>query len=362
MTNYSLWEVILNGDSSPSTRIVNGVVQIIAPTTVKQRLAKKNKLKARGTLLMALFDKHQLKFNIPNDSKSLVEAIKKMFEVLMSQINDVPSVSAASSKATVSTLPNVDSLNDAVIYSLFASQSNSPQLDNEDLKQINPEDLEEMDLKWQMAMLTMRSKRFHKRTGRNLADEEPTNYALMAYASSGSSSSSESGNERFKSVIKTSSGFDSQVFDYEEAHSYESNNIVPKSPENDRYKTGEGYHAVPPLYTRTFMPLKPDLVFNDVFNASESVSNVFNIDSSLNIPSKDMSKTHMPDAPIVEDWTFNSDDETKIESVPKQNEPSFVPTSKHVKSPMEYVKKVKHLKQAKKLRTNNQMCRGHKKN
>nr|GFB75081.1 ribonuclease H-like domain-containing protein [Tanacetum cinerariifolium] len=64
---------------------------------------------------------------------------------------------AASSKAKVSTFPNVDSLSDAVIYSFFASQSNSPQLDNEDLKQIDSDDLEEIDLKWQMAMLTMRA-------------------------------------------------------------------------------------------------------------------------------------------------------------------------------------------------------------
>nr|GFC67331.1 putative zinc finger, CCHC-type [Tanacetum cinerariifolium] len=33
---------------------------------------------------------------------------------------------------------------------------------------IDPDDLEEMDLKWQMAMLTMRARRFLKRTGRNL--------------------------------------------------------------------------------------------------------------------------------------------------------------------------------------------------
>nr|GEX78993.1 hypothetical protein [Tanacetum cinerariifolium] len=46
---------------------------------------------------------------------------------------------------------------------------------------------------------------------------------------------------------------------------------MPKSPENDRYKTEEGYHAVPPSYTRTFMPHKPDLIFNDASNASETV-------------------------------------------------------------------------------------------
>nr|GFA42551.1 hypothetical protein [Tanacetum cinerariifolium] len=59
--------------------IVDGVVQVIAPSTAEQRIAKKNKLKVRGTLLMALPDKHQLKFNIQKDAKSLMEAIKKRF-------------------------------------------------------------------------------------------------------------------------------------------------------------------------------------------------------------------------------------------------------------------------------------------
>nr|GEX12269.1 uncharacterized mitochondrial protein AtMg00810-like [Tanacetum cinerariifolium] len=78
MTDYSLWEVILDGDSPTPTRIVDGVVQSIAPTTAKQRLVKKNELKARGTL-MALPDKHQLKFNIHKDAKTLMEAIEKRF-------------------------------------------------------------------------------------------------------------------------------------------------------------------------------------------------------------------------------------------------------------------------------------------
>nr|GEX54638.1 hypothetical protein [Tanacetum cinerariifolium] len=117
MTDYSLWEVILNGDLPPPTRIVDAVVQIVAPTNVEQRLAKKNEMKARGTLLIALPDKHQLKFNIQKDAKSLIEAIEKRFR---------------------------------------------------DLKQIDPDDLEEIDLKWQMAMLTMRARRFLKKTKRNL--------------------------------------------------------------------------------------------------------------------------------------------------------------------------------------------------
>ncbi|GKA70969.1 ribonuclease H-like domain-containing protein [Tanacetum coccineum] len=57
---------------------------------------------------------------------------------------------------------------DAVICALFASQPNSPQLVHEDLQQIYPDDMEEMDLRWQMAMLTMRARRFLRNTGRKL--------------------------------------------------------------------------------------------------------------------------------------------------------------------------------------------------
>nr|GEV66595.1 ribonuclease H-like domain-containing protein [Tanacetum cinerariifolium] len=169
MTDYALREVSLNGDSPTPTRIVDGVVQVITPTTIEQRLVKKNELKARGTLLMALLDKHQLKFNIHKDAKSLMKAIKKrnkadledqsldnlfnnlkIYEsevkslsstshttqnisfvssnntnITNESVSAVPSVSAASTKALVSTLLNVDNLSDDVIYSFFASQSNS---------------------------------------------------------------------------------------------------------------------------------------------------------------------------------------------------------------------------------------------
>nr|GEV30246.1 ribonuclease H-like domain, reverse transcriptase, RNA-dependent DNA polymerase [Tanacetum cinerariifolium] len=239
MTDYSLWEVILNSDSPPPTRIVDGVVQIVAPTTAEQRLPKKNELKGRGTLLMALPDKHQLKFNIHKDAKSLMEAIEKRFG-------------------------------------------------------------EEMDLKWQMTMLTMRARRrghFSKecRSPKDNRNKETTKKLSQ--------------------------------------QSQESDNRVPENPENKRYKTCEGYHVVPPPYTRTFLPYKPDLVFTDDPNAGKSIANI-------------------PD----------SEDETKIESVPKQREPSFVKSTEHVKHSRESFKKVEHNKQTAKLRTNNQKSRGNRKN
>nr|GEV72855.1 hypothetical protein [Tanacetum cinerariifolium] len=70
MTDYSLWEVILNGDSPVPIRVIKGVVQSVAPTTAEQRSTRKNELKACDTLLMALPDKHQLKFNTHKDAKT----------------------------------------------------------------------------------------------------------------------------------------------------------------------------------------------------------------------------------------------------------------------------------------------------
>nr|GEW65785.1 hypothetical protein [Tanacetum cinerariifolium] len=242
MTDDSLWEVILSGDSPAPTRVIEGVLQSVAPPTAEQRLARKNELKARGTLLMALPDKHQLKFNTHKDAKTLMETIEKRFrgntetkkvqktllkqhfknftcsssesldqihdrlqklishlEILrfsLSQedinlkllrslpadlkiyeaevkssssastttqniafvsssntdstnepISDAASVSTISAKIHVSPLPNVDSLSNVVIYLIFANQSNSPQLDNDDLKQIDDDDIEEINLK-----------------------------------------------------------------------------------------------------------------------------------------------------------------------------------------------------------------------
>nr|GEY58607.1 hypothetical protein [Tanacetum cinerariifolium] len=72
-------EVILNGDSPLLTRSVEGVETQYPPTTVEEKLARKNELKARGTLLMALSNEHQLKFNSYKSAKSLTEAIEKRF-------------------------------------------------------------------------------------------------------------------------------------------------------------------------------------------------------------------------------------------------------------------------------------------
>ncbi|GJV53402.1 ribonuclease H-like domain-containing protein [Tanacetum coccineum] len=83
-------------------------------------------------------------------------------------VNTAHGVSTASTQVNTAYSTNIDNLSDAVICAFFTSQPNSPQLVHEDLQQIHPDDMEEMDLRWQMAMLTMRARRFLKNTGRQV--------------------------------------------------------------------------------------------------------------------------------------------------------------------------------------------------
>nr|GEY35134.1 retrovirus-related Pol polyprotein from transposon TNT 1-94 [Tanacetum cinerariifolium] len=83
-------------------------------------------------------------------------------------VNAAHGVSTASTQVNAAFSTNIDNLSDVVICAFLASQLNSPQLAHEDLEQINPDDIKEMDLRWQMAMLTMRARRFLQKTGRKL--------------------------------------------------------------------------------------------------------------------------------------------------------------------------------------------------
>ncbi|GKE34189.1 ribonuclease H-like domain-containing protein [Tanacetum coccineum] len=79
MVDYSLWEVIKNGNAPPITKLVEGVKTIIAPSTTKEKAQRRLELKARSTLLMDIPNEHQFKFNSIKDAKSLLQAIKKRF-------------------------------------------------------------------------------------------------------------------------------------------------------------------------------------------------------------------------------------------------------------------------------------------
>nr|GEW14101.1 hypothetical protein [Tanacetum cinerariifolium] len=109
MIDYSLWEVIENGATLPKTHVVEGVMQAMPITSVEDRAQRRLEVKARSTLMMGIPNEHQLKFNSIKDAKLLLEDVKKRFD-----------------------------------------------------------DIEEMDFRRQMAMLTMRTRRFLKNTGRKL--------------------------------------------------------------------------------------------------------------------------------------------------------------------------------------------------
>ncbi|GKE61298.1 hypothetical protein Tco_1511665 [Tanacetum coccineum] len=83
-TDYALWEVIMNGDApAVASASTEGP---IPPKTAEQKIARKNELKAKSTLLLAIPDEHLLQFYGIKDAKSLWEAIKTRFQKLISQL------------------------------------------------------------------------------------------------------------------------------------------------------------------------------------------------------------------------------------------------------------------------------------
>ncbi|GKC91317.1 hypothetical protein Tco_1151966 [Tanacetum coccineum] len=67
-TDYALWEVIVNGDA-PAVASASAEGPI-PPKTAEQKLARKNELKAKSTLLLAIPDEHLLKFHGIKDAKT----------------------------------------------------------------------------------------------------------------------------------------------------------------------------------------------------------------------------------------------------------------------------------------------------
>ncbi|GJU58502.1 hypothetical protein Tco_1236268 [Tanacetum coccineum] len=80
ISTYALWEVIVNGDAPAAIASASaGTEGPIPPKTAEQKLARKNELKAKSTLLLAIPDEHLLKFHGIKDAKTLWEAIKARF-------------------------------------------------------------------------------------------------------------------------------------------------------------------------------------------------------------------------------------------------------------------------------------------
>ncbi|GJR65196.1 ribonuclease H-like domain-containing protein [Tanacetum coccineum] len=258
--DYALWEVIENGNSwvpIPVTATESGPstgLKMTVPSTAEEKMAKKNDVKARSLLLMALPNEHQLTFDQYVDAQSMFAAIKARFggneatkktqKALLKQQYENFNASSSESldsifnrlQKLVSRLailgvvtppedlnvkflrslpsewdthvvvwmnkPDFDTMglddlynnfkiveqkvkrsaganNDdknlaflttsgASIYAFLSTQPQGSQLVHEDLEQLHDDDLEEMDLKWNMALLSMRARKFYQRTGRKI--------------------------------------------------------------------------------------------------------------------------------------------------------------------------------------------------
>ncbi|GJY57136.1 hypothetical protein Tco_0456251 [Tanacetum coccineum] len=162
-----------NGNAPPITKVVEGVETTIAPTTAEKRHKKdaKSLLQAvekrfGGNAATKKTQRNLLKQQYENFTASSSEVLDQTFDRLQKLISQLEIHGESISQQDV---------NQKFLRSLSPEwnthtivQPNSPQLDNEDLQQINPDDLEKMDLRWQMAMLIIGARRFLNNTGRKL--------------------------------------------------------------------------------------------------------------------------------------------------------------------------------------------------
>nr|GEY44528.1 hypothetical protein [Tanacetum cinerariifolium] len=76
---------------------------------------------------------------------------------------------ASSNVPTTSANVATISISQETACAYIASQSDGSQIKFEDINQINEDDMEEMDIKWNMALLSMRADKFWKKTGKKIS-------------------------------------------------------------------------------------------------------------------------------------------------------------------------------------------------
>nr|GEY51497.1 hypothetical protein [Tanacetum cinerariifolium] len=310
-------EVILNDDSSVPTRVIEGVVQPVAPTTVKQR-----NLGANGPTFMG-FDMSKVEcYNChkkghfarecrsPKDTRRNVAAEPQRRNVLadeeptnyalmafisLSSDNEVVSCTKACTKAYNTLQSHYDKLTTDLQNSQFDVISYKTGLESVEARLLvyqQNETVFEKDIKLLKLEVQLRDN------------------ALIVLRQNFKKAEQERDDLKLK-LVQASSKNLSQLL---------------SNQTND--KTGLG----------KFMPPKPDLVFPDTPNVNETIYNAFNVELSPTKPEKELS--HRPSAPIIEDWVSNSDDDSKAELT--QNAPSFVQPIKQVKTPRPSVKHVEN--------------------
>nr|GFC24306.1 hypothetical protein [Tanacetum cinerariifolium] len=168
-----------------------------------------------------------------------------------------------------------------------------------------------------------------------IAQEEPTEFTLMAYTSGSDTEKNEVSYEEKIVVLEfevKDKGYGDQlsksnsevllsVFD---SHSSDGDD----NPTNDRFKKGDGYHAVPPPLTGNYMPPLADLSFagldDSIYRptankASASISKgepsvIKTINISVDMPKVDLVRTSRV---IIKDWVSDDEDtlvDTQVDS------------------------------------------------
>ncbi|GKB95087.1 putative ribonuclease H-like domain-containing protein [Tanacetum coccineum] len=204
LQDYALWEIIENGNSfipvARTTTHADGTSTstIPGPLTTTSRVLRidqeginriselskgTNPLYTISELLDSIFNRLQkivrqlsiLGVNISQEDLNLkfLRCLPNMAFVLTpASTNEdtahIPISTASTPVSAASTSDSSASLSDAIVYAFLANQPYGSQIVHEDLEQIHDDDLEEMDLKWQLALLRMRAKKFYQRTGKKI--------------------------------------------------------------------------------------------------------------------------------------------------------------------------------------------------
>ncbi|GKD33898.1 ribonuclease H-like domain-containing protein [Tanacetum coccineum] len=201
-SRYPYSNLIVENDNAPIvTKLIDGKETAIPPTSVKEKAQRRAKLKARSTLFggntaTKKTQTNLLKQQYENFAASSTEVIEQTYEKLQKLISQLE-MHGERNKSEIKTLSLDDIFNNLkacksevkgtsnsttnshnVAFLSSGSTNNASRAVNtaqdvnisstQDLQQINPDDLEEMDLRWNIVMLTMRAKRFLKNTGRKL--------------------------------------------------------------------------------------------------------------------------------------------------------------------------------------------------
>ncbi|GJV80891.1 hypothetical protein Tco_1516761 [Tanacetum coccineum] len=299
-TDHALWEVIVNGDLvSPVASASTGAEGPIPPKTAKQKLARKNELKAKNTLMLAILDENLLKFHACVYEWSFQADEKNHNFALMTYTSQGSSSSSSSdserealNKSNLEIIGfqmRLESLearivvhekNEAVYEENIAFLKYDVQVKDisiKDLKNQLEEALKEKDdLKLKLEKFEESSKNLTKLINIQISAKDK----CLGY-------DSQMNEIELNNIYINESEVVHSVFNSRESD-------VDDSPINDRFKTGEGFHAVPPPYTRNYIPPRPDLSFvgldESIFQSAvrKTTTSVPETETSISKTSKDI--------------------------------------------------------------------------